>query len=462
MHLRPVRLVLHLGAAGLLAVSGVLLTGTPGSAADADRPGSYGGEAAASAFHYVADRNPQPTPVTDAFHAEVPYATTSFDSSGGASATAASIYPGGGLLGVPALLCQFSADLCKVISNVPRYPFIATADYPTKKDDSADASPKDAVIKQPPLSVEPSVTTAHADLDRVEARTASGSTGIDGVVSAGSASTLSRQAFEGSTLVLTSESVVNGIDLGGGQLHIDQVRSVATARVDEGKISKATAVTTVSGATAGGQAVSIDSDGVHVAGNGDDGAARDAVNAALAALDASGMTVRMLDPTKKAAAGQGSATAGGLLITFKNAVAMPVPVPQPPPPLPGVPFSPNGTYTGSVTLAGAGVTGFATAGDLLDLPAVDTPAIGAPGPTLGGAQQPAAAQTSPLTAGAPDVAAPAAAAPSTAAPAAEPRAVLGVDLIGARLRTLSLVLLGYPLLVLLSAPLRAPARLPRF
>jgi hypothetical protein len=40
--------------------------------------------------------------------------------------------------------------------------------------------------------------------------------------------------------------------------------------------------------------------------------------------------------------------------------------------------------------------------------------------------------------------------------------VLGVDLTGDRLRTLSLVLLGYPLLVLLSAPLRAPARLPRF
>lgn len=462
MHLRPARLVLHLGAAGLLAVSGVVLTGTPGSAADTARPDSFGGETAASALHYVADRKPQPTPVTDAFHAEVPYATTSFDSSGGASATAASIYPGGGPLGVPALLCQFDANLCKVISQAPRYPFIATADYPTKKDDSADAAPKDAVIKQPPLSVEPSITTAHADLDRVEARSTAGGSGIDGVLSTGSSSTLSKQAFDGSTLVLTSEATVNGIDLGGGSLHIDQVRSVATSRIDEGRLSTSTAVTTVSGATAGGQAVTIDSDGIHVAGNGDDGAARDGVNAALAALDASGLKVRMLEPTRKAATGQGSATAGGLLITFANAIALPVPVPQPPPPLPGVPVSPNGTYTGSVTLAGAGVTGFAAAGDLFDLPTVDAPAIGAPGPTLGAVSQPAAPQTSPVTADAPDVVAPAAAAPSRAAPATEPRAALGVDLTGDRLRTLSLVLLGYPLLVLLSAPFRAPARLPRF
>ena len=459
MHLRPARLALHVGAAALLATGGVLMTGAPGSAAGTARPGSYGGETAASAFHYVADRKPQPTPVTDAFHAELPYATTSFDSSGGASATAASIYPGGGPLGVPALLCQFSADLCQVISNAPRYPFIATADYPTKKDDSADAAPKDAVIKQPPFSVEPSVTTAHADLDRVEARTAAGNTGIDGVVAAGSASTLSKQAFEGRTLVLTSESVVNGISLGGGALTIDQVRSVATARIDEGKLSKSTAVTTISGARAGGQAVSIDSDGIHVAGNGDDGAARDGVNAALAALDATGITVRMLEPTKKAATGQGSATAGGLLITFKQAAA--VPVPQPPPPLPGVPVSPNGVYTGSVTLAGAGVIGFAAPSDLVDLPTIDSPAVGAPAPALGGVSQPAAAQSAPLAPGQPAVAAPAAPAPRAADPTVKPAAVLGVDLTNQRLRTLCLVLLGYPLIVLLTAPLRAPARLPR-
>jgi hypothetical protein len=39
--------------------------------------------------------------------------------------------------------------------------------------------------------------------------------------------------------------------------------------------------------------------------------------------------------------------------------------------------------------------------------------------------------------------------------------VLGVDLSPKRLKVLMLFLLAYPLLVLLSAPLRAPARLPR-
>src|SRR3954464_5870112 len=70
MRLRPLRLALHVAAAPPLAASGVLLTGSPGSAEDdAARPDSFGGIAAASAFHFVADRNPQPTPVSDAFHA---------------------------------------------------------------------------------------------------------------------------------------------------------------------------------------------------------------------------------------------------------------------------------------------------------------------------------------------------------------------------------------------------------
>jgi hypothetical protein len=51
--------------------------------------------------------------------------------------------------------------------------------------------------------------------------------------------------------------------------------------------------------------------------------------------------------------------------------------------------------------------------------------------------------------------------PAAAAPQTQPAAALGVDLSGKRLRVLALLLLGYPLLVLLSAPLRAPSRLPR-
>jgi hypothetical protein len=459
MRLRPVRLLLHVGAAALLASAGVLVAGAPGHADTAARPDSFGGDATASAFQFLADRNPQPTPVADVFHAELPYATTSMDSSGSISATAAALYPGAGFLGAPGLLCQFSADLCKVISNVPRYPFIATASYPTHPDDSADAPPAGSTFQQGPLTVAPSVTAAKATQDTVEATTEAGTTGVEGVVRAGSSTSHSKQAFEGSTLVVTAESAVNGIDLGAGQLHIDQVRSIATARVDGAKVTASSATTTVSGATAGGVPVTIDSTGVHVADSGDDGALQGAVNTALAALDASGIRVRALTPTRLAKDGTASASTGGLLITFAQTVSLPNP---PPNPLPAPP-SGNGDYAGSVTLAGAGVNAFATPADLVATPELllpGDPQVSAGGPPQGGAgspplssgQAPAAPQSAEQTP---------AQATAGADPRTEPAAALGVDLSGKRLRVLALVLLGYPLLVLLTAPLRAPARLPR-
>jgi hypothetical protein len=460
MRLRPLRLALHVVAATALAGGGVLLTGSPGSAADAARPESFGGAATASSLHYAADRNPQPTPVSDAFHAEVPYATTSFDSSGTASATAASLYPGAGPLGVPALLCQFDANVCKIIKQVPRYPFIATAEYPTKPDDAATL--QSGTIKQDPLFVTPQETVAHADENVVEARTETGGAGIAGAISVGSAVSHSKQAFEGSTLVVSAESVVRNLDLGGGQLHIDNVRSIATGKVNGGTVTEASATTTVSGATAGGVPVTIDSDGVHVAGNGDGGAANAAVNTALGVLDASGIQVRLLTPNKLIKGGGAAASTGGLLISMRGTVALPNPPPVPlPPQFPGIPAY-NGDYFGSVTVAGAGVRAFAAPGVELSVPTLDVP-VGAPalsGTTSGpvgsapvGAAPPALTGAAPATAGAP--------ARSAAATQSQPAAVLGVDLSSKRLKTLALILLAYPLLVLLTAPLRAPARIPR-
>lgn len=459
--LRPVRLALHVVAVTVLAGSGLLLTGAPGQAAEVARPDSYGGDTASSAVHFLADRNPQPTPVTDLIHAELPYATTSFDSSGNATARSASIYPGAGLLGVPGLLCQAGACL-----PVPDYPFLADASYPTMKDASATTS--QATIHAGPLSIAPHQITAHADPDRVEALSEASGVGVNGVVSIDSTTAHSKQVFQGSTLVVSAETVLNGVDLGAGQLHIDQIRTVATAQVDGAKVSGSAATTTVSGATVAGTPVTIDSHGISVAGKGDGGQLNGAANTALAALDAAGIQVRLLVPTKSAKTGVVAAASGGLLVTFKQAVNLPPP-PALPPRVP-VPPSPNGDYVGSATLAGAGVTAFATPQTLLDTPTLGTPPVppvqgGAP--ALGGAPIQAAVGSAqgPLTSDGPvsGAAAPrtAPAQDGVAAPATRAAAVLGIDLSGKRMRVLALVLLGYPLLVLLAAPLRAPSRLPR-
>lgn len=457
MHLRPLRLALHAAAATLLAGGGVLLAGAPSSAADVARPDSYGGDATASALHFMADRNPQPTPVSDVFHAELPYATTSLDSSGGASASAASLYPGGGILGAPALMCQFATQFCT--APIPRYPLIADASYPTHPDDQADSAP--GTFEQGPLSIRPNVTVAHADPNRVEATTEAAGATVSGVLSADSATTHSKQVFNGGTLVVTAESVVTGLDIGGGALHIDGLRSVATASVNGSTVTSSSATTTITGATAGGVAVTIDSTGVHVAGQGDGGAAQGQVNTALATLKSAGINVRLLTPTKLAKSGAASAVTGGLLVTFAQTVSLPNP-PPPPPPLPGAPVSANGNYSGSATLGGAGVAAFATSMSPVVLP----PAGGQSGiapPLATGSSQPAGFIASPLSAGgqSPVAAGPAAAPVVAGAAPATRRAAVGIDLTNKRLRILALVLLGYPAIVLLSAPLRAPARFPR-
>jgi hypothetical protein len=442
-----------MGAAALLALGGVLLTGAPGQAADANRPDSYGGDSTATAFHVTADRNPQPTPVTDPINTHSPYATTALDSSGNASALAASLYPGNGALGVPGLLCQV-----KLCLPLPPFALSAHASYPTTPDNAAATSPGTQTAG--PLTVKPNVIVAHADPDRVEATTVAGGTGMAGVVSADSTSTHSKQSFEGSTLVVTSESLVKGLDI-GGQLHIDSVRSLATARVDGGAVSASTVSTTVSGATLAGQPVTIDSTGIHAGGSGDGGAANGAANTALAALDAGGIKVRTLLPTKSAKPGSAAASTGGLLITFERTAVLPAP-PPPPNPIPGPPPL-SGVYFGSVTVAGAGVIAFATPATPVDALPIDPGAVGVPAPVGGAPLQ--GGTTAPAAVGTPQTAldpAPQDAPPATAAaPATRAAAALGVDLSSKRLKTLALVLLGYPLLVLLSAPLRAPARLPR-
>lgn len=445
------RLGLHAAAAVVLAGVAVVATGGAGNAAAASRPDSYGGDATAASFEYRVDKSPEPFPVTDPFHVWVPYAETSLDSSGGDFGIASSVYPGQGVLGVPALICEFAAQLCNnVPGGIPNYPDWAFAQYPTHKDDSATLSQK-PFPGTGPFELTPNSVTAHADPDNVEATTIVTSAGLDPVATARSATSHSKQSFEGSTLVVIAESTVKGIDIGGGAVHIDQLTSHAIARVDGGKVSAASAVTTISGATAGGTPVTIDSTGIHAAGQGDGGALKNQLNAALSNLDKSGISVRSLGISKQAKTGQAQAETGGLLVTFKQTVTSPTQLP------PQVPISPEGDYFGSVTLGGAGVSAFATPAvpfGAVTLP-VQPPAVNAGGPP------PAAAGSLPGSSGT-AATVPNGAQPAVVGPAGKrPVALLGVDLTNKRLRTLMLVLLGYPLLVLLTAPLRAPARFPR-
>ena len=450
---RRYRIAGHAVAACLLAGIAVVATGAGAGAASGDtasRPDSYGGDATASSMQFQITRNPFPLPaVTDPFHVWAPYASTSTDSSGGSDGTAASLYPGADFIGAPDLICVFAAALCNKLpgGGFPKYPDYAYAQYPAHPDSSAKLSQK-PFPGTGPFEVTPNNVEAHADRDRVEATTVTGSSGLEGVVTVQQSTAHSLQKFEGSTLVITTESVLRGIDI-GGQLHIDQIRSTATGKIDGTKVGTATAETTVSGATLAGQGVVIDNKGIH-AGPGDDkGQAKQQINAALAKLASQGIDVRSLGTTKSAKPTKITAQSGGLLLTSKKPVSVPNPL--------HLPVQPSGDYLLTVGLGGAGINAYASPANPLggDIPLPTVPTTGS------GAAPPAAAPTG--TSSLPEQATtdtPAGQQPAVASGGQKP-AALPIDLTNKRLKTLALVLLAYPLLILATAPFRAPARLPR-
>src|SRR3954454_15022368 len=451
---RRYRLAGHAVAAVLLGGVAVVATGAGAGAASgaSARPDSYGGDATAAAIEFRVDKQPFPFPVTDPFHTWVPYAATSIDSSGGSEAIASSIYPGQGIIGLPALLCEFNAQFCEqVVQRLPDYPDWAHAQYPSHQDDSAKLSQK-PFPGTGPFEITPNQVDAHADPNRVESTTVTGAVGLAGALTVQSANAHTLQRFQGSTLVLSAESVVKGINI-GGQVHIDEIRSTATAQIDGSHVGSASALTTISGATVAGNGVTIDSNGVHAAGASDKGQIKQQINAALKALESQGISVRSLGTSKRAHASQANASTGGLLVVMTRPVDVPNPA--------RLPVQPSGTYLLTATLGGAGINAFASPA----VPLGGTVQLPPPPPVTGGGPAPAAASG----AGAPPPGAPATQTnpgstgqpPAVAAGPASKPAALATDLTNKRLKTLALVLLGYPLLVLLAAAFRAPARLPR-
>ncbi len=468
MGFRPSRLALHVTAASAMA-AGALVWGNGAPASAAARPASFGGTTTATGYHLIFDTNPALTPVADLFHVDVPYATTELDSTGGADASAASFYPGAGLLGVPGLLCQAGVP-CSSLPPAPDYPLMATASYPTDKDSTATASGKPTPIG--PATVSPSVVSAHADPAVVHAVSQAAGGGVSGVFVVNSVHAETSQHFEGSTLVVQSESVLKDVTIAGA-VHVDVLRSLALAKVDGGKVAIGRATTTASGVTAAGQTATIDDRGIHVLGKGDNNEVVSQANKALAqALGSTGITARMLPPVQHATRGGVNASTSGLLITFKQTVENTPPVP--PCVAPGAPcgvVNANRDYFGTVTLGGAGAVatadnssgmlGSALGGLLGGTTGGGTGSSTGAG-SLGGG--PNAGPALPASSGAATGGGPGGGAPPVVARAgdgthAAAPAGLVSTLTSRRLKLLALLLVAYPLVTLIGSRLHLLSRL---
>ncbi|MCU1450648.1 MAG: hypothetical protein JWP02_2818 [Acidimicrobiales bacterium] len=299
---------------------------------DADRPVVWGGNAAASAFHAQADSKNGVLPVYQPFYVDFPDAQSNWDPNT-ANARASTYYPGPTAQNGINLICDqvltqifapgrlppsADAPLC---SPAPKFPTIAQADNATP-DARVDGS--QLIGSGLPLTVTATSAIAHGDRKSVSSDAVIGSVNLVGTPATGAAglgfrrqaaailhgpaaaaavtsaaadtSTLhidgavahTRQVYDtGGALLVTASSVLKGVSLAGGAVHIDSITSSSTSRTDGRGIATHEEHFTLGGVTVSGQPAAIDETGVHVGGSSTSAKPlTDALNSALKAMGA--------------------------------------------------------------------------------------------------------------------------------------------------------------------------------
>jgi hypothetical protein len=231
----------------------------------------------------------------------------------------------------------------------------------------------------------PVAMASHADASKVDSSSAVSGFSLAGLFSVGSVNGHGLTALDGpadapTAATSTASSFVGGIDILGGLLHIDSIKSTATASSD-GTLAKGSANTVVSGVSLVGGKVpaTIDSTGVHLASSSTPlGAVLNPVNDLLnQVLKNLNFTAVLLKPVNTVSGGQDNAKAGAVVITYS--------VPANISSLIGmvtakIPQIPNFFQGGVVTLS----LGGATANVLASPGFVAPPSIAVPGVTASG------------------------------------------------------------------------------
>jgi hypothetical protein len=159
--------------------------------------------------------------------------------------------------------------------------------------------------------------------------------------SLGTQSATAVDKIEGKVLVAESASRVSDIILGGGAVRIGGVVSSAKASSD-GTVATVTGGTTVVGAFVNGIPITIDANGVSVAGQFGSGPLAPVLDPINAVLQQLGISMRLTGPTQTLEGGSGEIVSGGLLISIDNSPFLS----QLPPELSSqLPVDPTGTLT---------------------------------------------------------------------------------------------------------------------
>ena len=169
-----------------------------------------------------------------------------------------------------------------------------------------------------------------------------------GLVSSARVTSVSRTFATGSTATSVGETVVSGVSAAGGAIKIDSVHTIAKV-VTDGVKSTRTRQISVAGLEIGGQKATVDESGVHFAGAGSDNPLNPAVAQFNQAFKDSGIEMFLTKPFS-------DTDKDGTVRLNTGAVAIVWKIPQ------------SGGYQAIITLGGSGVVSQASAGSNLEVP----------------------------------------------------------------------------------------------
>jgi hypothetical protein len=320
---------LALGTAGLATA---FLAGTP---AGADTSlGGFTVAATADAATFTYEQPNFPLPATPTLELDEGYANATDNFGPVGSATASSLYPG-------QVVANAGPQLALLLPGVPLppapvWPIQAVSQFPQ--------APNSASSDQPGLTMEASstangntATAAFGNANATTPGTGGGALGpglptlptLGGLLGLGSSpgpsnplaltsSLLGIQAISstasstatGATAQGTGTAIDTGVSILGGLIYLGSLNSTATVSSD-GTTAKITGGTTVTGASLAGEAVTIDANGIHAAGNSTPAIP---IATLVQTLQTAGITITLTNPTNTVTGSKGTSQLDGLRI----------------------------------------------------------------------------------------------------------------------------------------------------
>jgi hypothetical protein len=194
-------------------------------------------------------------------------------------------------------------------------PILKNANDPVRAEANVPGGPADATFPQGGGG--PIVMSSHADGKTVDSQASVIGFGTAGLIQVGTISGHGTTVLSDTSATSTGISAAAGVDILGGLLHIDSIKSKATASSD-GATAKGAGNTVVSGVKVAGVEATIDNTGVHVAqSNTPLGGAIAPVNQLInQVLGALNFKSELLRTTNSPNGAQNNVTAGGLVISY--------------------------------------------------------------------------------------------------------------------------------------------------